>query len=148
MDINDIKHLAVERIFLIPDSSEGVPGYLWCDDPAPGVGMDASEAVEYVRKDVHEAHIAELEEREAALAAKLIEFHELANLANLMAAEDVCDALVSIDEKTPTDHLARHYLIKQVEALEGAADEFEVHERARQCLKWNAEKLRQQAEQC
>lgn len=110
--------------------------------------QDASEAVEYVRKDVHEAHIAELEEREAALAAKLIEFHELANLANLMAAEDVCDALVSIDEKTPTDHLARHYLIKQVEALEGAADEFEVHERARQCLKWNAEKLRQQAEQC
>lgn len=86
-------------------------------------------------------------EREQALAAKLIEFHELANLANLMPAEDVCDALVIIDEKTPTDHLARRDLIKQAEALEGAADEFEVHERARQCLKWNAEKLRQRAAQ-
>tara|TARA_R110000765_G_scaffold58936_3_gene114992 strand:- start:477 stop:1070 length:594 start_codon:yes stop_codon:yes gene_type:complete len=58
MDTNDIKHLAVERIFLIPDSSEGVRGYVWCDDPAPGIGMDPSEAVEYVRKDVHEAIIA------------------------------------------------------------------------------------------
>jgi len=58
MDINDIKHLAVERIFLIPDASEGQLGYAWCDDPAPGIGMDASEAVEYVRKDVHEAIIA------------------------------------------------------------------------------------------
>ncbi|WP_339881819.1 hypothetical protein [Vreelandella maris] len=61
MDINDIKHLAVERIYLVPDASEGQLGYVWCDDPAPGVGMDASEAVEYVRKDVHEARIAQLE---------------------------------------------------------------------------------------
>lgn len=86
-------------------------------------------------------------EREAALAAKLIEFHELANLANLMEAEDVCDSLVSIDEKSPTNYLQKRDLIKQAEALEGAADEFEVHERARQCLKWNAEKLRQRAAQ-
>lgn len=85
--------------------------------------------------------------REAALGAKLIEFHELANLANLMEAEDVCDSLVSIDEKSPTNYLQKRDLIKQAEALEGAADEFEVHERARQCLKWNAEKLRQRAAQ-
>ncbi|WP_339119148.1 hypothetical protein [Halomonas sp. BMC6] len=57
MNINDIKHRAVERIFLIPDASEGQLGYVWCDDPAPGEGMDASEAVEYVRKDVHDAII-------------------------------------------------------------------------------------------
>lgn len=61
MDINDLKHLAVERIYLIPDSSEGQLGYVWCDDPAPGEGMDAAEAVEYVRKDVADARIAELE---------------------------------------------------------------------------------------
>ncbi|SNY95517.1 hypothetical protein SAMN04488142_0017 [Halomonas sp. hl-4] len=54
MDINDIKHLATERIYLIPDSSEGQLGYVWCDDPAPGFDMDPSEAVEYVRKDVHD----------------------------------------------------------------------------------------------
>lgn len=57
MNINDIKHLAVERIFLIPDASEGQLGYVWCDDPAPGEGMDPAEAVEYVRKDVHDAII-------------------------------------------------------------------------------------------
>jgi hypothetical protein len=57
MDINDIKHLAVERIYLVPDASEGRLGYAWCDDPAPGLDMDPSEAVEYVRKDVHDAII-------------------------------------------------------------------------------------------
>lgn len=71
MDINDIEHPAVERIFLIPDASEGQLGYVWCDDPAPGEGMDASEAVEYVRKDVHDAAIAELErERDMHKAAE------------------------------------------------------------------------------
>ena len=58
MSTTDIKHLAVETIYLVPDSSEGQRCYLWCDDPAPGVGMGPSEAVEYVRKDVHEAIIA------------------------------------------------------------------------------------------
>lgn len=57
MDIKDIQHLAVERIYLVPDASEGQLCYLWCVDPAPSQGMDASEAVEYVRKDVHEAII-------------------------------------------------------------------------------------------
>lgn len=55
MGINDIKRLAVERIYLVPDASEGQLSYLWCDDPAPSQGMDPAEAVEYVRKDVHEA---------------------------------------------------------------------------------------------
>ncbi|UQI42706.1 hypothetical protein [Vreelandella venusta] len=61
MDINDIRGQVVERIYLIPDSSEGQLGYVWCDDPAPGIGMDPGEAVEYVRKDVADARIAELE---------------------------------------------------------------------------------------
>lgn len=58
MSLNDIKHLAVETIYLVPDSSEGQRCYLWCDDPAPGLDMDPSEAVEYLRKDVHDAIIA------------------------------------------------------------------------------------------
>jgi hypothetical protein len=62
VDINDIKQQAAETIYLVPDSSEGRLGYVWCDDPAPGEGLDPSEAVEYVRKDVHEARIAELEQ--------------------------------------------------------------------------------------
>ncbi len=61
MDINDIKHLALERIYLVPDTSEGQPGYVWCDDPAPGEGMDPAEAVEYVRKDVHDASLQKLQ---------------------------------------------------------------------------------------
>lgn len=58
MSTNDIKHLAVETIYLVPDSSEGQRCYLWCDDPAPGLDMDPSESVEYLRKDVHDAIIA------------------------------------------------------------------------------------------
>lgn len=69
MSVNDIKHLAAETIYLVPDASEGQLCYLWCDDPAPGMNMDPAEAVEYLRKDVHESRVAELEERAAALAA-------------------------------------------------------------------------------
>lgn len=58
MSTNDIKHLAVETIYLVPDCSEGQRCYLWCDDPAPGLDMDPSESVEYLRKDVHDAIIA------------------------------------------------------------------------------------------
>lgn len=58
LNTHDIKHLAVETIYLVPDSSEGQRCYLWCDDPAPGLDADPSEAVEYLRKDVHEAIIA------------------------------------------------------------------------------------------
>ena len=47
----------------------------------------------------------------------------------------------------PDASLTRRDLLKQAEALEDAADEFEVHERARQCLKWKAEKLRQRAQE-
>tara|TARA_R100001039_G_C1851908_1_gene112606 strand:- start:1847 stop:2458 length:612 start_codon:yes stop_codon:yes gene_type:complete len=58
MSTNDIKHLAAETIYLVPDASEGQLCYLWCDDPAPGLDMEPSEAVEYLRKDVHDAIIA------------------------------------------------------------------------------------------
>ncbi|MGQ7286063.1 hypothetical protein ACUN7Z_00760 [Vreelandella venusta] len=113
MDINDIKHLAVERIYLIPDASEGQLGYVWGDDPAPGEGMDASEAVEYVRKDVHDARIAELErerdmhkaaeeaqialrqkadEREATLAAHVERLRELLAMCRHHACYSIGDS--------------------------------------------------------
>ena len=96
MDINDIKHLAVERIYLVPDASEGQLGYVWCDDPAPSDGMVASEAVEYVRKDVHEAIIAK--QAKAAIrgmdAAKAVARSNLEQ-AKRLHAESNPDALES-----------------------------------------------------
>ncbi|WP_438455366.1 hypothetical protein [Vreelandella venusta] len=61
MTPDKIKEQAVERIYLFPGERDGETTLIWGDDPAPGIGMDASEAVEYVRKDVHDARIAELE---------------------------------------------------------------------------------------
>lgn len=36
-------------IYLIPDDEHG---FLWCTDPAPGVGMEESDAVKYIRADL------------------------------------------------------------------------------------------------
>lgn len=38
-----------EKIYLIPDD---IYGYVWCEDPAPGLGMDKNDAIEYVRSDI------------------------------------------------------------------------------------------------
>ncbi|MEQ3723475.1 hypothetical protein [Alcanivorax sp.] len=66
---------APETIYLIPDSPEGVPDYAWCDDPAPGLGMDPKDAIKYLRSDSIEdapeaakARIAELESYNLGLA--------------------------------------------------------------------------------
>lgn len=48
-----------ETIYLIPDTEHG---HVWCDDPAPGIGMDPRDAIEYVCADEAKARIAELEE--------------------------------------------------------------------------------------
>ena len=41
-----------ETIYLIPgEDVDGAPCTVWCDDPAPGEGMDPAEAVKYVRVD-------------------------------------------------------------------------------------------------
>jgi len=47
---------------------------------------------------------------------------------------------------SPTTSLTRRDLLNQAEALRETADEFEIHERARQVLSWKADKLTQQAE--
>jgi len=41
-----------EIIYLIPDEDvDGAPCMVWCDDPAPGEGMDPADAVKYIRAD-------------------------------------------------------------------------------------------------
>ena len=46
-----------KTIYLIPDNEHG---YVWCDSPDPGVGMDSKDAVKYVRADLmpEERHVA------------------------------------------------------------------------------------------
>ncbi|QVW08754.1 hypothetical protein CBW1004CProp1_gp3 [Phage CBW1004C-Prop1] len=56
-----------EIIYLIPDASEGVLSHVWCDDPAPGLGMDPEDAIEYRRADVTDAALAAAEARIAEL---------------------------------------------------------------------------------
>jgi hypothetical protein len=57
MNIEQMREQAVETIYLIPGEYNGEACMVWVDDPAPGEDCDESEAVEYVRKDVHEAII-------------------------------------------------------------------------------------------
>lgn len=169
MDIKDIQSQAAERIWLFPGEHDGETTLLWCDDPAPGIGMDASEAVEYVRKDVADVRIAELErERDAyrnaeeaqialrqkmeeerdSLAAQAQAFREKSQELHIRypLSPWIQQHYESVMNTKPEKVLACRDANKKAEALEDAADEFEVHERARQCLKWKASKLRQQAE--
>ncbi|RKR79226.1 hypothetical protein [Marinobacter nauticus] len=39
-----------ETIYLIPgEDIDGAPCMVWCEDPAPGEGMDPADAVKYIR---------------------------------------------------------------------------------------------------
>ena len=49
-----------ETIYLIPDAEHG---HVWCDDPAPGLGMDPEDAIEYRRADVADTALAAAEAR-------------------------------------------------------------------------------------
>jgi hypothetical protein len=46
-------HPEHKHIWLIPDSWEGQPCYVWCEDPAPSIGMEPEDAIEYVRIDIY-----------------------------------------------------------------------------------------------
>ena len=47
-----------ETIYLIPgEDVDGAPCMVWCDDPAPGEGMDPADAVKYIRADKHHDRI-------------------------------------------------------------------------------------------
>jgi len=139
VNTNDIKHLAVETIYLVPDASEGTRCYLWCDDPAPGIDMDPAEAVEYLRKDVHNTiiakqakaaisgmnaakmteRIAELEQREAALAEHVIAIMDARDSKRGDTLENMLAVLNG--GPTPLDSLARRDLGKRAEGTKMAA---------------------------
>ena len=40
-----------ETIYLIQGEYDGEDGLVWCEDPAPGVGIDPADAVKYIRAD-------------------------------------------------------------------------------------------------
>lgn len=63
-----------ETIYLIPDYDEGILGHVWCDDPAPGLGMDPEDAIEYRRADVADTALAAAEARIAELEKALEPF--------------------------------------------------------------------------
>lgn len=56
-----------ETIYLMPgEDVDGAPCMVWCDDPAPGEGMDPAEAVKYIRADKHQ----EIIDRQARAATQ------------------------------------------------------------------------------
>lgn len=49
-------------IYLIPNTDGGTFGYMWCDDPAPELGMEPEDAVKYVKASaLNDARIESLE---------------------------------------------------------------------------------------
>lgn len=42
-------------IYLIPDENS----YVWCEDPAPGIGMEEEDAIKYIRADLVEKRKAQ-----------------------------------------------------------------------------------------
>lgn len=73
-------------IWLIPDAGNDGET-VWCDDPAPGVGMDPDDAVEYVRADI----ITDLAEENRRLREALQPFAEVAE-HDIGDDEADCDA--------------------------------------------------------
>lgn len=130
MSTNDIKHLAVETIYLVPDSSEGQRCYLWCDDPAPGLDMDPSESVEYLRKDVHDAIIAKQAKaaKQGMDAAKKVASSELEQAKRLnaesspAALESEREANARLTELVAKLEQERDALAAHVEQLQEAGD--------------------------
>jgi len=60
-----------ETIYLIPgEDVDGAPCMVWCDDPAPGEGMDPAEAVKYVRAGSASAFERDVAFRQRDLAYK------------------------------------------------------------------------------
>ena len=54
-----------ETIYLLLDDD----GYVWCDDPAPGIEQDPADAIKYIRADQVEDLQAELLELKLKLLA-------------------------------------------------------------------------------
>lgn len=129
-----LRESAQETIYLIPDSDEGRPIYLWCDDPAPTEHHVADEAVEYVRRDIYDAAL----EREQALAAHVERLSLAANhieeAARQVMTGEMERSSIDVERRrladalsaTPAASLTRRDLIKQAEGVENAVKEFRV----------------------
>lgn len=134
MTPHEISVLAVERIYLIADAEFGC---IWSDDPAPDVNHDPADAVEYVRKDVHDARIAELNrerdaalEREQAMGAhvdRIVELLDGTIESNLDTAPEYDREVSKWLADSPTTSLSHRDLIKQAEALEKLYDDTARH---------------------
>lgn len=94
-----------ETIYLIPDASEGVLGHVWCDDPAPGIGMDPEDAIEYRRADT-------VDDELTAAKARIAELEK--------ALEPLADIVTAFDEKY-YDHHQQLVLMEAGDARRAAA---------------------------
>ena len=104
-NIEELRESAAERIFLVPVSEDGDLYYCWCDDPAPSVGMEESEAVEYVRADVVQTLRGQLEESErwgnemTAVAARAVAAaKDLSDASNESEADDATEIIESLTD--------------------------------------------------
>lgn len=128
MTHDQIKEQAVDRIYLFPGEHDGETTLLWGDDPAPGEGMDPAEAVEYLRKDVHDAIIAKqaIAARQGMDAAKKVAGSNLEQ-AKRLHAESNPEALES-------ERAANAQLTEQIAKLEAhissLKDDIEIHRAA------------------
>jgi len=102
-----------ETIYLIPgENLDGAPDMVWCEDPAPGEGMDPADAVKYIRADKHQeiidrqAKAAKMGMDAAKKSASIMERN-----AKKLLAESNPDALES-------ERAANAVLTDRVEALE------------------------------
>lgn len=135
-DIQDLREAAGETIYLVPMSIDGGLRYAWCDDPAPEEGMDASEAVEYVRRDKCDALAAHVERLDIHAKSCAI---ELAAMIDRYNTQNMEDGSWEYDHQTPHDlmmalrdspetSLARLKAQWKAEALEWASGAFIVEQ--------------------
>ncbi|WP_417216494.1 hypothetical protein [Alcanivorax sp.] len=104
-----------ETIYLIPDYDEGVLGHVWCDDPAPGLGMKPEDAIEYRRADVVEAALA----KQAKAAKNGMDAAHKASSQKLKAARRLRNE--SRPEMIESERQANAQLTAQIEYLEQLA---------------------------
>ncbi|MDY6797931.1 MAG: hypothetical protein SVX28_04160 [Pseudomonadota bacterium] len=82
-----------ETIYLIPDAD----GHVWCDDPAPGEGMDPDEAVKYVRSGTASAIERDAAFRQRDLAYKQRDEMELKWSKERMGSRELAERIEELE---------------------------------------------------
>ena len=115
--MTDIANETPEIIYLIDGADELGVCKLWCQDPAPGAGMNPDDAVQYIRADKHKEIVdMQAQALESAILRKQAEAVD-------QVCSDIGEMVFSPDAWTPQG------------ALCSAADHFKIF----------ANRLRQQA---